>query len=98
MNQQLEQYLCIFVNYHQDDWNRWLPLAQYTLNVWPNATTKKAQFKLIMGHIPCVRQTTRSTSSPPLNQCLDTINKVRREVADALWKSQTLLNPTNFTP
>ena len=31
-NQKLEQYLQIFIDYHQNDWDRWLPLAQYTLN------------------------------------------------------------------
>ena len=51
-NQRLEQYLHIFIDYHQQNWASLLPLAQYTLNAWPNGTTKKAPFKLIMGHIP----------------------------------------------
>ena len=48
-NQRLEQYLHIFIDYHQQNWASLLPLAQYTLNAWPNATTKKAPFELIMG-------------------------------------------------
>ena len=67
-NQRLEQYLRIFINYHQNDWDQWLPLAQYTLNAWPNATTGKAPFEIIMGHIPRIHQTKRITTSPPLNQ------------------------------
>ena len=55
-NQRLEQYLRIFIDYHQQNWASLLPLAQYTLNTWPNATTKKAPFELIMGHIPQVHQ------------------------------------------
>ena len=55
-NQWLEQYLRIFIDYHQQNWASLLPLAQYTLNAWPNATTKKAPFELIMGHIPQVHQ------------------------------------------
>ena len=51
-NQWLEQYLHIFIDYHQQNWASLLPLAQYTLNAWPNATTRKAPFELIMGHIP----------------------------------------------
>ena len=31
-NQQLEQYLHIFIDYHQQNWASLLPLAQYTLN------------------------------------------------------------------
>jgi hypothetical protein len=48
-NQRLEQYLRIFIDYHQNDWDKWLPLAQYTLNTWPHAITKKTPFDLIMG-------------------------------------------------
>ena len=51
-NQRLEQYLRIFIDYHQKDWVSWLPLAQYALNAWPNATTKKAPFETILGYIP----------------------------------------------
>ena len=65
-NQRLEQYLCIFINYHQQNWAPLLPLAQYTINVWPNATTKKAPFELILGHIPRVHQTACPTKSPTL--------------------------------
>jgi hypothetical protein len=52
-NQWLEQYLRIFVNHCQDDWVRWLPIAQYVHNAWPSATTKSPPFELIMGYIPC---------------------------------------------
>jgi len=32
LNQILEQYLRCFVNYRQDDWVKWLPLAQFAYN------------------------------------------------------------------
>jgi hypothetical protein len=32
INQILEQYLCCFVNYQQDDWVTWLPLAEFAYN------------------------------------------------------------------
>ena len=63
-NQRLEQYLWIFIDYHQQTWASLLPLAQYTLNSWPNATTKKAPFELILGHIPKVHQSARPLKSP----------------------------------
>src|SRR6201996_1948073 len=66
-NQWLEQYLCIFGNFNQNDWSCWLPLAQYLHNSWPNATTKKAPFELIMGHVPQVHQPTRTSTSPTVN-------------------------------
>jgi len=32
MNHEVAQYLQMYVNYHQDDWSKWLPLAQFALN------------------------------------------------------------------
>ena len=32
INQELEQYLCIFVNERQDDWDNWLPMAKFIYN------------------------------------------------------------------
>jgi len=32
VNQELEQYLCIFMNERQDDWDEWLPMAKFAYN------------------------------------------------------------------
>jgi hypothetical protein len=41
-NQTLEQYLCMYCNYRQDDWSTLLPLVEFaynnTLNVWTGVT------------------------------------------------------------
>ena len=37
VNQVLEQYLCIFISYQQDDWTKYLPLAEFTYNNSLNA-------------------------------------------------------------
>jgi hypothetical protein len=50
-NQWLEQYFKIFVNHRQDDWVKWLPIAQYIHNAWPSSTTKSPPFKLIMDSV-----------------------------------------------
>jgi transposase InsO family protein len=49
-NQWLEQYLQIYSNYQQDDWARWLLLAQSVHNAWPSSTMEKTLFNLVMGH------------------------------------------------
>jgi hypothetical protein len=97
-NQKLEQYTRIFTNFHQNNWHHLLPLAQFTFNAWPNATTKKAPFELIMGHIPRVHQTFRITSSPPLNDRLTLISQARKDAAEAMRRSQALEVPSNFIP
>ena len=39
MNQILEQYLCVYYNYHQDNWSKLLPLMEFAYNNAPSATT-----------------------------------------------------------
>ena len=39
MNQMLEQYLCIYYNYQQDNWSKLLPLMEFAYNNTPSATT-----------------------------------------------------------
>jgi hypothetical protein len=97
-NQKLEQYFRIFTDFHQTNWCYLLPLAQFTFNAWPNATTKKAPFELIMGHIPRVHQTFRTTTSPPLNDRLALITQARKDAAEALCRSQAIELPSSFHP
>jgi len=39
MNQTLEQYLCVYCNYQQNNWSKLLPLAEFAYNNAPSATT-----------------------------------------------------------
>ncbi|MBW0529962.1 hypothetical protein O181_069677 [Austropuccinia psidii MF-1] len=41
VNQILEQYLWMYVSYHQGDWYTWLPLAEFAYNNAENTSTKK---------------------------------------------------------
>ena len=97
-NQRLEQYLRIFVDYHQQNWVSLLPLAQYTLNSWPNATTKKAPFELILGHIPKVHQSIRPFKSPSAEIRLQQLKQACEEAKEALQKAADLVLPTHFEP
>ena len=97
-NQRLEQYLCIFVDYHRQNWASLLPLTQYTLNVWPNATTKEAPFELIMGHIPRVHQSARPFKSPTIEARIQQMKQARQDAKEALKKAADLEVPTRFEP
>src|SRR6201996_3202065 len=90
-NQWLEQYPRIFGNFNQDNWSRLLPLAQYVHNSWPNATTKKAPFELIMGHVPRVHQPTCASTSPTLDERLQQIKELRQQARDAIKRAQELV-------
>jgi Integrase zinc binding domain len=51
-NQWLEQYLRIYGNFQQDNWAKWLPIAQYVHNSWPSTTTGQTPFDLLIGFTP----------------------------------------------
>ena len=97
-NQQLEQYLHIFINYHQQNWASLLPLTQYTLNVWPNATTKKAPFELIMGHIPRVHQSAWPFKSLTIEARMQQMKQAHQDAKEALKRAADLEVPTCFEP
>ncbi|MBW0547571.1 hypothetical protein O181_087286 [Austropuccinia psidii MF-1] len=49
VNQILEQYLWMYVSYHQDDWNTWLPLAEFAYSNEEHSSTKQSPFFAIYG-------------------------------------------------
>jgi hypothetical protein len=51
-NQTLEQYLCVYGNYQQSNWSELLPLAEFTYNNAPSATTGVSPFFVNKGYHP----------------------------------------------
>jgi hypothetical protein len=51
VNQTLEQYLHIYCNYQQNNWKSLLPLAEFTYNNAPNATTSVSPFYANKGFV-----------------------------------------------
>ena len=49
VNQEIEQYLRVFVNHRQDDWAEWLPLAEFCHNNRVQASTRQSRFMLNTG-------------------------------------------------
>ena len=52
MNHEVAQYLHMYINYHQDDWSEWLPLAQFALNNRVSMSTGESLFYLNYGRHP----------------------------------------------
>jgi len=44
INQEIEQYLQLFFNYHIDDWTEWLPLAEFSYNNKASSAMGKSPF------------------------------------------------------
>jgi predicted NAD/FAD-binding protein len=56
-NQTLEQYLRAYVNYLQDDWVHWLPLAEFTYNNSVHTSTSLMPFFAEKGFHPSIEIT-----------------------------------------
>ncbi len=54
VNQEIEKYLRIFVNYRQTDWSDWLPLAEFAHNNRIHSATGKSPFTVLYGRNPQV--------------------------------------------
>jgi hypothetical protein len=52
INQEIEQYLRLFVNYRQDDWAEWLALAEFSYNDKIQSSTGYSPFFLNYGRHP----------------------------------------------
>jgi hypothetical protein len=52
VNKILEQYLCCIVNYQQDDWLDFLPLAEFAYNNTIHSSTKQTLVFSIYDHHP----------------------------------------------
>lgn len=66
LNQTLEQYLRIYTNYQQDDWETLFPLAQYVYNDTVHSATKTTPFFANFGYHPRFSVDIPSSSTPSI--------------------------------
>ena len=52
VNQELELYLRMYVDYRQSDWSEWLALTEFTYNNWEHSLTKMSPFFITTGLNP----------------------------------------------
>ena len=79
VNQELEQYLCLFINERQDDWDDLLPMPEFQYNNHVHASIHEFPFMLDTGHHP--RMGTES-HQPPLH--LESINEFKEQMESSL--------------
>ena len=51
-NQEVEKYLCIFVNCRQDDWAEHLPMAEFVINSRTHSALGISPFELTYSYLP----------------------------------------------
>ena len=97
-NQEAEIYLCMYCNKWQNDWHLWLPLAEFTHNQRPSATTGQTPFSMIMGYMPKVEWPSVPSQVPSYMERMEPIEQVRETARTSLDKAQKMMairNPSN---
>ena len=90
-NQWLEQYLRIYGNFQQDDWARWLPMAQYVHNAWPSSTTGFTPFSLLLGFTPEITIPSSIKSPlPSLEQKGEFLKQLQDHAQEAIKHAQLI--------
>lgn len=64
LNAVMEQYLRSYVNYLQDDWSSWLPLAEFAANNQASESTQVSPFFALHGYHPRATTDLRPATDP----------------------------------
>src|SRR5271163_1772770 len=86
VNQELEQYLRVFINQRQDDWDGLLPLAEFQYNNHVHSATRQVPFLLFTGRIPCMGFEPGQRRSH-----LESVNEFKERMKDALDEAKAAL-------
>jgi transposase InsO family protein len=86
VNQELEQYLRLFVNERQDNWDELLPMAEFQYNNRVHSSTRQSPFMLDTGMHPRMGFEPRQIPSK-----LETVNDFKARMSDALEEGKAAL-------
>ena len=89
MNQELEQYLRLFVEHRQKDWLEWLASAEFAINNKTHTATKMLPFMANYGKEMRMRGDIRKKGwVESVTEFVQRMKKVQKEAAAALKKTQ----------
>ena len=89
----MEQYLRLYISYHQDDWVEWLPLAEFAYNNRSYSSTGKSLFLINLGRHPNTsKEIEKSKERNPLaDKFLEEMSHIRKEVEEALKRTNEVM-------
>ena len=92
-NQEMEQYLRLYISYRQDDWTEWLPIAEFAHNNWIHSSTGKSLFFINLGRHPNTGKEIRGLGekNPSVDEFLEGMSHMRKEVEVALKKTNEVM-------
>jgi len=86
VNQELDQFLRLFINERQNDWYDLLPIAEFQHNNHIHSATQQPPFLLDMGQIPCMGFEPRQDPSN-----LETVNEFTKRMESATEEAKSAI-------
>ena len=85
VNQEIEQYLRLFINERQDDWYEWMALAEFTYNNRIHSATRHSPFELDTGQHPRIgTEPNRETRLEAVDEFVKRMKQATEEAKSAL--------------
>ena len=93
VNQEMEQYLQLYISYRQEDWAEWLPMTEFAHNNRQHSSTRKSPFFVYLGRHPNIHgEGEKSTGRvPEVDEFVQKIRKAAGEVERALKKTNEVM-------
>jgi hypothetical protein len=88
-NQFLGQFLRPWVNVQQDNWEPYLPIAEFTHNSWHNETTRQSPLNILMGYEPRADISNVPTSIPILELRREVWKRAREDTHNFILQAQS---------
>jgi len=89
INQELEQYLRVFIDYRQEQWPDWLGMAEFAYNNKIHAATKTSPFKANYGQdLRMGFERRRKGKYEAVGKFVEKMKKIQEEAKAALEKAQ----------
>jgi len=93
VNQELEQYLRMFIDHRQEQWPDWLEMAEFTYNNKAHSSTKVLPFKANYGQDPRMGfEMRRKGKYEGVEKFVTKIKEIQEEAKAALEKAQEKMN------
>ncbi len=87
-NQWLEQYLRFWVNKCQDNWNSYLPMAEFVHNNWLNEMTGESPFFILYGFNLRADWTNKPSPIPQVALQMEQFKEARKRAQELMIKAQ----------
>jgi len=89
VNQELEQYLCIFINYRQEQWPEWLGIVEFAYNNKIYSAMKVSPFKANCGQDPRIEfKEKRRGRHKAAGEFVERMKRIQEEAKVILKKAQ----------